>query len=200
MSQQIVIIGNGISGITCARNVRKQSNDEITVISSETDHFYSRTALMYIYMGHMRYEDTKPYENWFWDNNRIKLVKDHLTSIDTKNKQLTLATGSSVGYDKLVIATGSKSNKPAFKGINLTGVQGLYGMPDVEAMFENTNGIKRGVIVGGGLIGIEMAEMLLSKNIHVSFLVRESLFLSQLFKILGPTFEILIATTLWRMF
>lgn len=176
MPQQIVIIGNGISGITCARNLRKQSNDNITVISSETDHFYSRTAIMYIYMGHMRYEDTKPYEDWFWDKNKIKLVKDHVTSIDTKTKQLTLATGSSVGYNKLVIATGSRSNKPDFKGINLTGVQGLYGMPDIEAMFENTKGIKRGVIVGGGLIGIEMAEMLLSKNIHVSFLVREPIF------------------------
>lgn len=103
MLQKIVIIGNGISGITCARNVRKQSNDQITVISSETDHFYSRTALMYIYMGHLRYEDTKPYEDWFWEKNRIKLVKDHVRSIDTKNKQLTLETGSSVGYDKLLI-------------------------------------------------------------------------------------------------
>ena len=53
MPQHIVIIGNGIAGITCARNIRKQGNDDITVISSETEHFYSRTALMYIFMGHM---------------------------------------------------------------------------------------------------------------------------------------------------
>ena len=172
----ILIIGNGISGITCARNIRKHSNDAITVISSETEHFYSRTALMYIYMGHLRYQDTKPYEDWFWEKNRIKLVKDHVTSLDVDSKQLSLQTGSTVRYDKLVIATGSKSNKPPFKGIDLQGVQGLYGMQDLEAMFEYTKGIKRGVIVGGGLIGIEMAEMLLSKNIHVSFLVREPLF------------------------
>jgi NAD(P)H-nitrite reductase large subunit len=172
----ILIIGNGISGITCARNIRKHSNDDITVISSETEHFYSRTALMYIYMGHLRYQDTKPYEDWFWEKNRIKLVKDHVTSIDVNSKELSLQTGSTVRYDKLVIATGSKSNKPPFKGIDLQGVQGLYGMQDLEAMFEYTKGIKRGVIVGGGLIGIEMAEMLLSKNIHVSFLVREPLF------------------------
>ena len=175
-TQQIIIIGNGIAGITCARNIRKHSNDDITVISSETEHFYSRTALMYIYMGHLRYQDTKPYEDWFWEKNRIKLVKDHVTSIDVKSKQLSLQTGSTVGYDKLVIATGSRSNKPTFKGIDLKGVQGLYGMQDLEAMFENTKDIKRGVIVGGGLIGIEMAEMLLSKNIQVTFLIREPLF------------------------
>ncbi len=58
----------------------------------------------------------------------------------------------------------------------MKGIQGLYGLQDLEVMQENTRGIKRGVIVGGGLIGIEMAEMLLSKNIHVTFLVRETSF------------------------
>jgi NAD(P)H-nitrite reductase large subunit len=176
MAQHIVIIGNGIAGITCARNVRKQSNDDITVISSETEHFYSRTALMYVYMGHMKYEHIKPYEDWFWSKNRIQLVKDHVTSVDTERKQLTLQSGKISNYDKLVIASGSKSKMPDYAGINLKGVQGLYGMPDVELMLEKTRGIKRGVVVGGGLIGIEMVEMLLSKNIHVSFLIRENVY------------------------
>jgi NAD(P)H-nitrite reductase large subunit len=176
MQQQIVIIGNGISGITCARNVRKYSNDNITVISSETEYFYSRTALMYIYMGHMKHKHIKPYEDWFWEKNRIKLVKDHVSFIDTNKKQLSLRSGSSVRYDKLVIASGSTSNMSGFKGSNFKGVQGLYGLQDLEAMQENTKGIRRGVIVGGGLIGIEMAEMLLSKNIHVTFFVRETSF------------------------
>jgi NAD(P)H-nitrite reductase large subunit len=176
MPQKIVIIGNGISGITCARNIRKQSNFDITVISSETEHFYSRTALMYIYMGHMKYEHTKPYEDWFWQKNRITLVKDNVTTIDIQSKRLLLHAGSPIHYDKLVIATGSVSNKPNFPGIELNGVQSLYGMPDIELMNENTHGIKRGVIVGGGLIGIEMAEMLLSRNIHVTFLVRENFY------------------------
>jgi NAD(P)H-nitrite reductase large subunit len=65
---------------------------------------------------------------------------------------------------------------PEYPGIELKGVQGLYGLPDVEKMLENTKGAKRGVIVGGGLIGIEMAEMLLSKNIHVTFLIREQVY------------------------
>ncbi len=121
----------------------------------------------------MKYEHTKPYEDGFWEKNRIKLVKDHVTSIDLKSKKLLLQAGASINYDKLVIATGSVSNKPNFKGIELNGVQSLYGMPDVELMNENTKGIKRAVIVGGGLIGIEMAEMLLSRNIGVTFLIRE---------------------------
>ncbi len=174
MPKHIVIIGNGISGITCARNIRKQTNDSITVISSETEHFYSRTALMYIYMGHMKYEHTKPYEDWFWEKNRIQLVKDHVTSIEIKDKKVLLQKGASINYDKLVIATGSVSNKPNFTGINLSGVQSLYGIPDLQLMNENTKGIKSAVMIGGGLIGIEMTEMLLSRNIHVTFLIREN--------------------------
>lgn len=176
MPQHIVIIGNGIAGITCARNIRKLSDHSITVISSETEHFYSRTALMYIYMGHMKYEHTKPYEDFFWKKNRIGLVMDHVEKIDYSGKKLHLVSGKTISYDSLVLATGSVSNKPGFKGANLQGVQGLYGMPDLLQMEANTVGVKNAVIVGGGLIGIEMAEMLLSRNIHVSFLVRELLY------------------------
>ena len=176
MPQHIVIIGNGIAGITCARNIRKQGNDNITVISSETEHFYSRTALMYIFMGHMKYEHTKPYEDWFWEKNRIRLLKEHVTSIDIKDKKLSLQNCAAISYDKLVIATGSVSNKPNFPGMELKGVQSLYGIPDLELMNENSKGIKKAVIIGGGLIGIEMAEMLLSRNIHITFLVRENLY------------------------
>ncbi len=71
-----VIIGNGITGVTAARHLRKRSpNARITMISGESDHHWSRPALMYIYMGHMRYEDTKPYQDHFWAKNRIELVR-----------------------------------------------------------------------------------------------------------------------------
>lgn len=78
---KIVIIGNGAAGITTARYIRKMSDHEILVISSESEHFFSRTALMYIYMGHMKYEHTKPYEDWFWKKNRIDLKQAHIETI-----------------------------------------------------------------------------------------------------------------------
>ncbi|MEX2590085.1 MAG: FAD-dependent oxidoreductase [Chitinophagales bacterium] len=174
MQEHIVIIGNGISGITCARHIRKNSNHRITVISAETKHFFSRTALMYIYMGHMRYVDTKPYEDFFWEKNRIELLYDYVENVDVDKKTLSIKSGANLKYDKLVIASGSKSNKFGWPGQDLKGVQGLYSYPDLELMEENTKDISRAVVVGGGLIGVEMAEMLHSRNIPVSFLVRES--------------------------
>jgi NAD(P)H-nitrite reductase large subunit len=176
---QIVIIGNGITGITCARNIRKRDTSaEITVISSESEHFFSRTALMYIYMGHMKYEHTKPYEDWFWEKNRIKLIKGHVIRVSTESKVIICDDGNTLQYDKLVIASGSKPNKFNWPGQNSHGVQGLYSLQDLHSMESQTQGISDAVIIGGGLIGIEMAEMLLSRQIKVHFLVREKYYWS----------------------
>ena len=174
--EHVVIIGNGISGITAARHIRKLSDRKITIISGETDHFFSRTALMYIYMGHMKYEHTKPYEDWFWEKNDLSLVRDFVTSVDCQAKSLSLKSGKKLDYDVLIIATGSSPNKFGWPGQDLEGAQGLYSYQDLERMERNTRKVDRAVIVGGGLIGIEMAEMLLSREIPVTFLVREESF------------------------
>ena len=177
--EHIVIIGNGISGVTTARHIRKLSDKKITIISAETEHFFSRTALMYVYMGHMKFEHTKPYEDWFWKKNRIDLKFGFVSSIETKSKTIYFENHDSLQYDKLVIATGSKSNKFDWPGQDLKGVQGLYHKQDLdnlEIYAPNNKVCKRAVIVGGGLIGIELAEMLNTRNIPVTFLVRESSF------------------------
>lgn len=176
MTKHVVIIGNGISGITAARNIRKRSNFRISVISSETKHFFSRTALMYVYMGHMRYENTKPYEDWFWTKNRIDLLEDKVIRVDPGNKSLQLEKGGLLSYDILIIAAGSRPNKFGWPGQDLKGVHGLYSKQDLDMLEERTSFINRGVVVGGGLIGIELAEMLLSRKKTVTFLVREESF------------------------
>ncbi|GAA4457260.1 FAD-dependent oxidoreductase [Nibrella saemangeumensis] len=212
--RHIVIVGNGIAGITAARHIRKQSEDRITVISSETDHFFSRTALMYIYMGHLEYHHTKPYEDWFWPKNRINLLRGYVEQVDFTAKKLVLSNrfveeysaqtrgeknsrtspwfrkvsadempqsvetldNRELSYDVLVLAVGSRPNFYDWPGQDLKGVQGLYGMPDLERMEAGTKDIRQAVVVGGGLIGIEMCEMLLSRDIAVTFLVREESF------------------------
>ena len=179
--RQIVILGNGVAGITAARHLRKRCDDEILVVSGESDHFFSRTALMYIYMGHMAYENTKPYEDRFWDQNRIRLLRTWIESVDVEGKKLKAVGGKEIPYDVLILATGSKSNKFGWPGQSLRGVQGLYNLQDLEAMERHTRGIDRAVVVGGGLIGIEMTEMLHSRSIPVTFLVRESTWMEQAF-------------------
>tara|TARA_B110001469_G_scaffold127171_1_gene147025 strand:+ start:295 stop:1647 length:1353 start_codon:yes stop_codon:yes gene_type:complete len=175
--EHIAIIGNGISGITAARHIRKLSNKKITVISSETDYFFSRTALMYVYMGHMKFKHTQPYEDWFWNKNDIALKKGFVKQIDTAQKTLVFSDGEQLAFDKLIIATGSKPNKFGWPGQDLKGVVSLYHKQDLDAIethAPNNTVCKRAVIVGGGLIGIELAEMFHSRHIPVTFLVREN--------------------------
>ena len=177
--EHIVIIGNGISGVTAARHIRKLSDKKITIVSTESDYFFSRTALMYVYMGHMKFEHTQPYEDWFWEKNRINLKNGFVKTIETTSKTLHFEEGDSLQYDKLIIATGSKPNKFGWPGQDLKGAQGLYHKQDLENLevyAPNNKVCKRAIIVGGGLIGIELAEMLNSRNIPVTFLVRESSF------------------------
>jgi NADPH-dependent 2,4-dienoyl-CoA reductase/sulfur reductase-like enzyme len=177
--EHIVIIGNGISGVSAARHIRKNSDKQITIVSAETKYFFSRTALMYIYMGHMKFEHTQPYENWFWDKNNINLKEGYVASINTDEKTLNFKDSTSLSFDKLIIATGSKPNKFGWPGQDLEGVMGMYHKQDLDNLEKhapNNEICKRAVIVGGGLIGIELAEMLRSRKIPVTFLVREDSF------------------------
>ena len=124
----------------------------------------------------MKQEHTQPYEDFFWEKNRINLLQAHVQKIEASQNFIILDNGIKMEYDYLVIASGSKSNKFGWPGQDLQGVQGLYNLQDLQTMEQHTKNIKHAVVVGGGLIGIETVEMLLSRNIKVSFLIREKSF------------------------
>jgi NADPH-dependent 2,4-dienoyl-CoA reductase/sulfur reductase-like enzyme len=79
-------------------------------------------------------------------------------------------------YDKLVLATGSVYNKYGWEGENLQGVQGLVTKQDLELLEKNSAQCKHAVIIGGGLIAVELAEMLRTRKIEVTILIREKAF------------------------
>ena len=176
--EHVVIIGNGIAGVTLARNLRKLSDKKITIISSESEYFFSRTALMYVFMGHMKFEHTVPYKTDFWKKNNINLLQKHVSKINNDVNNVEFDDKSTLNYDKLVLATGSKPNKYGWKNQDAKGVLGLYHKQDLENLENLAKNCSHAVVVGGGLIGIELAEMLVSRKINVTFLVREKSFWS----------------------
>jgi NAD(P)H-nitrite reductase large subunit len=171
----ILIIGNGITGITAALRLReKQPSWNIAIISGESKFHYSRPALMYIFMGHQTYQETKPYPDSHWEEQRIELVRDWVTGVDTETSTVQLKNGGARKYDQLLIACGSKPNMFGWPGQDLEGVQGLYDLMDLSNLYKNVKVTREAVIVGGGLIGLELAEMLHSAGVHITFLVRET--------------------------
>jgi NAD(P)H-nitrite reductase large subunit len=170
-----VIIGNGITGITAALTLRQQSAQaRITIISGETPYPVARTALMYVYLGQLQPRHLQLYEPWFWQENRLDLLQATVTHLAPEEKSLILEDGTQLTYDQLLLATGSTYHRFYLPGIEAKGVQGLYSWQDLDLMEQNTKGVTKAVIAGGGLIGVEMAEMLRSRGIEVTMLVRET--------------------------
>lgn len=172
----VIIIGNGISGITAARHIRRKSSIPITIISEETPFFFSRTALMYVFMGHLSFEETQPYEDDFWKKNNIVLIQDRVNTIRIKEKKVVLEQGEDLIFSSLIIASGSKPKFFDWPGQDLKAVQGFYHKKDLKSLDLWSKYTEDAVLVGGGLIGVEVAEMLKSRGINVHFLVRESSF------------------------
>ena len=178
----VVIVGNGIAGVTAARHVRKTDpGARVTMVSDETPTPFARTALMYVYMGVLTRAHTALYEERFWQENRIDRVHDRAEGLDVARQRLALRGGGDLGYDRLLVATGSVPFLPAWPGAGLDGVQGLYHLADLDRMEATTAGVRRAVVVGGGLIGVELAEMLRARGVAVTFLVRERRYLPRVF-------------------
>jgi NAD(P)H-nitrite reductase large subunit len=173
----IVIIGNGIAGSTAALRLSKEKHCNVWMVSEETTYPYARTALMYVFMGHVHENDVKLHNDDVWMKSNIHLIQSKVDRINRLDQNIMLQNGHVLYYDKLIIATGSVPNALPYYGEANHSFHRLYHWSDLIAINERVKkGVKSAVIVGGGLIGVELAEMLLSRNIIVTMLVREASF------------------------
>lgn len=143
----------------------------ITVISGESDYFFSRTALMYVFMERMQMRDLEPFERGVYEQKRIRRMRGWVSDIDASTRRILLADGVSVTYDKLLIATGSVPN--ALPGVSGEGVVHFVSAQDLQKCIRLTPSTRQAVVIGGGLIGIELVECLAHHRVDVTFLVRE---------------------------
>jgi NAD(P)H-nitrite reductase large subunit len=168
------IIGNGVAGVHAALEIRRRDADaEITLISAESDYHYSRTALMWGYTGQLTLRDMEPYERWFWKENRFQLVRDLVERLDETAQSLHMKSGKELKYDRLLLAVGAQANLFNWPGQELDGVSTFTTLQDLERMIAMRDRIKSAVVVGGGLIGIELVEIMLHFGVKTTYLVRE---------------------------
>ena len=172
-----VIIGNGVAGITAALTLsQRDSRARITVVSGESDYFISRTALMYAYMDRMNLRDLEPFERKAYDKQRIERVRAWVRDLDASRHVLRLADGRELTYDKLLLATGSVPNRFEWPGLSEVkeGAVHFVSLQHLAECERLTPTTRQAVVVGGGLIGVELVECLVHHGVEVDFLVRES--------------------------
>lgn len=205
-----VILGNGVAGIEAALALRTRSKDaKITVVSEESPHFFSRTALMYVLAGQLRMRDIEPYPRDLDRQARIERVQARAVGLDAAGHRLLLADGRPpLAYDKLLIACGSRPRPSPWPGSELRGIGHFVTLQDLAWLEEELHGRatvpsptaapdlaspyrrreparphraspdrpRAPLVIGGGLIGIEVVETLLSLGLRPRFLMRDRWF------------------------
>lgn len=168
------IIGNGVAGVNAALELRRRDDRAtISIIADESDYFYSRTALMWGYTGQLKVRDMEPFERSVWGRLRLDLVHDRVDRIEPEKRLLHLASGKTLHYDKLLLAVGAAPNLFGWPGQDLQGVGTFTSLADLENLVAMRERIRRAVVVGGGLIGIELIEIMLQTGVATTFLLRE---------------------------
>ncbi len=113
-----VIVGNGVAGITAAFTLRERDADaRITVISSESDYFFSRTALMYAFLDRMNRRDLEPYERSLYREKRIELLRAEVVDLNADTREIRLRDGQAIRYGALLLATGSEPRQPSWEAV-----------------------------------------------------------------------------------
>jgi NAD(P)H-nitrite reductase large subunit len=161
-----VIIGNSAAGIGAVEGIRQiDKQGEITIITDEKHHTYSRPLISYHLLGVADEEKMKYRPDNFYNENNCTLLSD-VTAVEfnVKTKQVILANGKTVPYDKLLVATGSSAFIPPFEGVDTVKKQFTFmGLDEAQRLGKSIDENTRVLIIGAGLIGLKCAEGIFSR-------------------------------------
>jgi NADPH-dependent 2,4-dienoyl-CoA reductase/sulfur reductase-like enzyme len=165
-----VILGAGPAGVIAAETLRKHApHDTITLIGDEPDAPYSRMAIPYLLIGNIDERGTYLRKSpTHFDDLRITQVKAKVNRVDAAGKTVQLDNGQSLGFDKLLIATGSHPVRPPIAGIDLPGVHPCWTLADARAIQALARPGARVLQMGAGFIGCIIMEALASRGVKLS--------------------------------
>jgi nitrite reductase (NADH) large subunit len=169
-----VIVGNGVAGTKAASAIRSaDAAAEITILSADDRPFYLRPKLADFVSGKIPETALAGKTPDFYTKNGIKLrLNIRVAGLDPAKQQLKLASGASVSYDSLLIATGVRPAKPDFPGRDLDGVVTLKTFADAVALKSRLSKGRRVVVLGEGLLGLEIARACRESDAEVTYLLR----------------------------
>jgi NADPH-dependent 2,4-dienoyl-CoA reductase/sulfur reductase-like enzyme len=165
-----VILGAGPAGVIAAESLRKHKPlDAITIVGDEKEPPYSRMAIPYLLAGQIDEKGT-----WLrkgadhFDALQVNLVKASVTGVDTKARTVALDNGQSLGFDTLLIATGSHPIRPPIPGIDLPNVHPCWTLEDARKIAALATKGARVLQMGAGFIGCIIMESLVARGVKLS--------------------------------
>ena len=175
---QYLIIGGGVAGTTAAETIRKIDSDgSIAIVEEEPYRFYSRVMLSKpsFFLGKIPFDKIWLKEEAWYENNDIDFLKDKETvALDVATKTVSLDGGEKLQYEKLLLAVGSHARHLESPGCEKQGVFYLRTLDEGKAIMDAIKTAKKAVVVGGGFIGFEMADLLRQADIDVTLVIRKS--------------------------
>ena len=174
--ERVVVLGNGIAGVTAADHVRRRHPlAEIDLVADEPHHLYNRMGIARLIYGRSAMQGL--YLNpdaWYEEHAVTPWLNTRARSIDRIRQTVELGTGESLRYDRLILATGSRSFVPAIDGFGGPGSFVLRTAEDALGLraFTQRNGAATAVVAGGGLLGLEAAYALHKLGLRVTVLER----------------------------
>jgi len=175
-TKSYVIVGSGVAGVQAAAEIKKRDPDgRVTIFNGEPFPFYYRPALSYYFKKAISEDElaAKPLD---WARNTgIRILNDRAAVVRTDEGEVAGASGVVEKYDRLLIATGAWPFKAPWIGADLAGVFTYRGVVCAKTKMDyiRKNRAKKAVVVGGGILGVEMVENLRNMGLDVTLLVRE---------------------------
>jgi NAD(P)H-nitrite reductase large subunit len=174
MSESYVVVGDGIAGSSAAETLRERDPDaSIIVLTEEGEALYNRILIKEYAKGKLPEAPISIHDkSWYEDNNVDLRLNTVVTDLRPGDHKIETHDGKTISYDKLLLATGGTPTQIPVENGGADGIHHFWTFQDARRIKEDAEASERAVVVGAGLLGIDLAAICGAQNVDAKYLMR----------------------------